>query len=69
MSGEKQSQQEVFAPLAPLWEEMRRALGWLAAQALVFLQPLLRGWGTGVDTALERAIQWLEENGPAEEKP
>lgn len=66
---EKQSQQAEIALLAPFWEEMRRALGWVAAQALVFFQPLLRGWGTEADTALDRAIRWLEGEAPTEEKP
>ncbi len=43
--------------------DINRALGWVAAQALLFVYPLLEGW---VDkSALERTIRGLEELSPA----
>ncbi|MCS7282819.1 MAG: hypothetical protein RMK65_05160 [Anaerolineae bacterium] len=70
MTGKKQSQYTSgLALLAPFWEEIHRALGWIVVQALFFVQPLLRGWGEGTDMALDRAIRWLEGDVPAEEKP
>lgn len=44
--------------LSPLLTEGARALGWVAAQALMLVHPLLVGWGN--EEAVERIIRWLE---------
>ncbi len=44
--------------LSPLFADLAAALGWVGAQALLLLQPLLTGW---IDSsAIEHAIRWLE---------
>lgn len=44
--------------LSPFLTEVVHALGWVAAQALLLVHPLLVGWGN--DEAVERVIRWLE---------
>ncbi len=44
--------------LSPLFADLAAALGWVGAQALLFLQPLLTGWVSA--SAVEQAIRWLE---------
>jgi hypothetical protein len=44
--------------LSPLFADLAAALGWVGAQALLLLQPLLTGWVNA--SAIERAIRWLE---------
>lgn len=61
VNGEKQI--PAVDPLEPgtlssLFADLAAALGWVGAQALLFLQPLLTGW---VDaSAIEQAVRWLE---------
>ncbi len=44
--------------LSPLFADLAAALGWLGAQALLFVQPLLTGWVN--ESVIEEAIRWLE---------
>ncbi|MBO9371344.1 MAG: hypothetical protein J7575_09720 [Chloroflexi bacterium] len=44
--------------LSPLFAELAAALGWVGAQALLLLQPLLTGWVD--ESAIEQAIRRLE---------
>ncbi len=44
--------------LSPLFADLAAALGWVGAQALLLLQPLLTGWVD--ESAIEQAVHWLE---------
>ncbi|MBC7227979.1 MAG: hypothetical protein H5T61_12230 [Thermoflexales bacterium] len=44
--------------LSPIFADLAAALGWVGAQALLLLQPLLTGWVNA--SAIEQAIRWLE---------
>ncbi len=48
--------------LSPLFADLAAALGWVGAQALLLLQPLLAGWVD--ESAIEQAIRWLESPAP-----
>jgi len=48
--------------LSPLFADLAVALGWVGAQALLLLQPLLTGWVD--ESAIEQAIRWLESPTP-----
>lgn len=61
MNGEKPiSSVDSLEPgiLSPLLADLAAALGWVGAQILLFLQPLLTGWVNA--SAIEQAIRWLE---------
>jgi len=45
--------------LSPILADFHHALGWVAAQVLLFFQPLLRGWVD--ESSLEQTIQGLED--------
>ena len=53
--------------LSPLFADLATALGWVGAQALLLLQPLLSGWVD--ESAIEQAIRRLESpTQPTEER-